>query len=188
MMTNDRSVAVRTKSGVSFFHHESLPDLGGDGLGVHLVGRGSFLQHPRGIAPRYRQQNRGFNQSPPQGVLVCAAKVGGKCLGDSAVVPFLPNAMLPYQHLKAGLFQETCQPLDDKKRDRASSAVPRRSRQWQRERRFSCSALNRAHRPLLVHLKRDISVLILSRLRPPPRRHRESNLPPVSNAFRSTHA
>jgi hypothetical protein len=97
-----------------FFRRELLLDLGGDGVGVHLVGRGCFAQHLRGISPRCRQQNHGFNQSTSHGVLVRAAKVGGKSLRNAAIIPLLPDAMLPRQHLQAVFFQEACQPLDDK--------------------------------------------------------------------------
>jgi hypothetical protein len=47
------------------FRRKLLLHLGRDGVGVHLVGRGCFAQHLRGIAPRCRQQNRGFDQDTP---------------------------------------------------------------------------------------------------------------------------
>src|SRR6185437_16115494 len=80
---------------------ELLLDLRGDGVGVHLVGGGCFAQYLRGIGPRGRQQNDRFDQSAAQCALVGTAKISGKSFGDSAVLPFLPDTMLPGQHCEA---------------------------------------------------------------------------------------
>ena len=61
---------------------ELLFDLGGNRLGIHLVGRGRIAQYLRGIAARSREQDNGLDHGATQGAFVGTAKKGREQLAD----------------------------------------------------------------------------------------------------------
>ena len=94
---------------------ELLLHLGGDGVGVHLVGGGRILEDGGRIAARGRQQDARLDQQPGERTFIGAAKEGGERLCHASIVALLPDAMLPRQHLDAVLVHDAYQLLKDEK-------------------------------------------------------------------------